>query len=108
MSSHTEHADKVFVRVDENVFATMEKTVINFDQVNIDAKHGTKYELEMTVWEAIKAYPRATFFSFMLSLSLIMEGYGMHLAYAGKVADASRHLFAGLVLRLPYLPTEVR
>jgi phage-related protein len=75
--NEAQHGDMQTVRVDENVFATMEKTVTNFDQLNIDAKHGTQYELEMSVWKAIKTYPKATFFSFMLSLSLIMEGYGV-------------------------------
>ena len=81
MAPQTDHVQPVdgrkkAVRINESVLASMEKTVSNFEQINIDAKHGTQYELEMTAWEAVRAYPKATFFSFMLSLSLVMEGYG--------------------------------
>lgn len=62
------------VRVDEDVFANMEKMVSNFDQVNDEAYQGTRHELEMTAWQAIRAYPKAAAYSFTLSLALVMEG----------------------------------
>lgn len=96
MASQIEHIQPVTnaVRVDQNVFANMEKMVSNFEEINKEAYQGTKYELEMGVWQAIKTYPKATAFSFMLSLSLVMEGYGeeilRHLiAHADVATDTS-------------------
>lgn len=39
------------------------------------AQAATEREKEMDLWQAIKTYPKAIFYSMALSLSLIMEGY---------------------------------
>ena len=77
VAAQAEHVSEIApttVRVDEDVFANMEKMVSNFDQINEEAYHGTRHELEMTAWQAIRAYPKAAAFSFTLSLALVMEG----------------------------------
>ncbi|KAI9684716.1 MAG: hypothetical protein M1829_000091 [Trizodia sp. TS-e1964] len=43
--------------------------------MNEKAREGTKHEHGMTLWQAIKLYPKAVAWSAMLSTALIMEGY---------------------------------
>lgn len=44
-----------------------------------DAKHGADSEHRMTLWQAIKTYPKAVGWSVLLSSTLIMEGYDLAL-----------------------------
>ncbi|RYP49478.1 hypothetical protein DL768_004837 [Monosporascus sp. mg162] len=44
-----------------------------------NAKEATEREKSMTLWQSIKMYPKAIFFSMTLSLCIIMEGYDVQL-----------------------------
>lgn len=101
------------VRVDEDVFANMEKMVSNFDQVNEEAYHGTQHELEMTAWQAIRAYPKAAAYSFTLSLALVMEGrhcftFAFWCLLTLFLSERLRYLTSGFLLRLSHVPGEIR
>lgn len=61
-------------RLDDKVFAKMAETVENFGSLTQDAQQGTEYERKMTLWQAIRMYPKAAAFSMIISLSLVMEG----------------------------------
>jgi len=61
-------------RLDDEVFAKMATTVDNFGNLTQEAQQGTEYEHSMTLWQAIRMYPKATAFSMIISLSLVMEG----------------------------------
>ncbi|KAK4975662.1 hypothetical protein LTR66_010921 [Elasticomyces elasticus] len=50
---------------------------IDFQGLIDEAKGATEAELNMTVWEAIKLYPKATAWSVLASTALIMEGYDL-------------------------------
>ena len=63
------------VRVDDEVFTKMAKNLDDFREVNHKASRGTQYEHSLTFWQAVRMYPKATAFSMIFSLSLIMEGY---------------------------------
>lgn len=63
------------VRLDDAVFTRMAANLNNFGDLNNEAYRGTQYEYNMTIWQAIRMYPKASAFSMIFSLSLIMEGY---------------------------------
>ncbi|KAK4954789.1 hypothetical protein LTR28_006157, partial [Elasticomyces elasticus] len=50
---------------------------IDFQGLIDEAKGATESELNMTVWEAIKLYPKAAAWSVLASTALIMEGYDL-------------------------------
>lgn len=56
----------------------MESTT-QIDEMIRAAEAATAREKQMGVWEAIKTYPKAIFYSMTLSLCLIMEGYDISL-----------------------------
>lgn len=62
-------------RLDDEVFANMATTLKNFGDLNEEAYRGTQYEAKMSVWQAVRMYPKAAAFSMLFSLSLVMEGY---------------------------------
>ncbi|KAI5462753.1 putative maltose permease [Mariannaea sp. PMI_226] len=53
----------------------MANTVDNIAIITQDAHQAADFEKAMTIRQAIRMYPKAIFFSMILSLSLIMEGY---------------------------------
>lgn len=63
------------VRLDDVVLEKMANDVKNIGQVTQDAHESTEFEKHMSFGQAIRMYPKATMFSFILSLSLIMEGW---------------------------------
>ncbi len=63
------------VRLNDDVMAKMAEGIDNFEAITSDAKLATEFERRMTIRQAIKMYPKATIFSVILSLSLVMEGY---------------------------------
>ena len=63
------------VKLDDEVFTKMAATLDDFGDVNDKACRGTRYERNLTLWQAVRMYPKATAFSMLFSLSLIMEGY---------------------------------
>lgn len=63
------------VRLDDKVLATMAAGISNFRDITHDAHTATNYEHDMTLWEALRLYPKAIAFSMILSVSLVMEGY---------------------------------
>lgn len=67
-----QHAD---VRLKDEVLVKMADGIENFAEVSRDAAAATEFERKMTLWEAIKLYPKPAMFSLILSLSLVMEGY---------------------------------
>ena len=87
-------------------------SVPGFAQPSNDAKAATAIEHALTVREALRLYPKAVFWSMLLSLALVMDGYDKSLLTAffglpefkrrfGKVADngtyqVSTHWMAGL------------
>lgn len=76
--STVEHVEERTVletaRLDDAVFAKMAETMDNFGNLTLDAQQGTEFEHKMTLWQAIRMYPKASAFSMIISLSLVMEG----------------------------------
>lgn len=52
-------------------------TVVDSDLSHLinDANHATHAEKAMTVYQALKTYPKAIMFSTILSMAIIMESY---------------------------------
>jgi hypothetical protein len=82
--------------------------------LTVEARAATEHEHQMSLWEALKLYPRACWWSFVVSLVVIMDGYDtaligtQHLeSLQGTMTDLSwavfRHAF-----RLPSLPAALR
>lgn len=63
------------VRLDNEVLVKMAQDIDNFATLTHDAHRATEFERNMTLGQAIRLYPKATAFSMILSLSLVMEGY---------------------------------
>lgn len=49
----------------------------SIDEV-VDAKNATDQEHNTTLWEGIKRYRKAIFWSFAFSLCIVMDGYGAY------------------------------
>ena len=52
-------------------------TVTDFQGVVDEAQNATDYEHNMTIWQAIKLYPKAVGWSVLASTALVMEGYDL-------------------------------
>jgi SP family general alpha glucoside:H+ symporter-like MFS transporter len=68
----------VFNQKDETL-RKMSVAVPNLAELTQDAKAGMNFEHAMTFREGVRLYPKAIFFSFALSLAVIMEGYDTYL-----------------------------
>ena len=68
-------APSAAVHLDDAVLVQMADKVTDLSQITADARAATEFERRMTFWQAIKMYPKPAFFSMVMSLSLIMEGY---------------------------------
>lgn len=76
---HVEQSSAIeTARLDDEVFAKMASTLDNFGDVTKDAQRGTQYERNLTLWHAIRMYPKATAYSMIISMSLVMEGMLSH------------------------------
>lgn len=67
--------DGTVVRLDDVVLGRMANSIKNIGEVTQDAHVATEFERKMSFGQAFRMYPKATIFSFILSMSLIMEGY---------------------------------
>ncbi|OJJ46825.1 hypothetical protein ASPZODRAFT_131715 [Penicilliopsis zonata CBS 506.65] len=63
------------VGIDDELLLRMMEHIPDFRATVQKAQHATQFEHNLTNWEAIKLYPKAVCFSFILSLALVMEGY---------------------------------
>jgi MFS transporter, SP family, general alpha glucoside:H+ symporter len=54
-------------------------TATHDEALIVEAKHASDSELQMTLWQAIKLYPKAIAWSLVLSSTLVMEGYDLAL-----------------------------
>ncbi len=68
-------AADAIIRLDDGVMAQMAQNIDNFATITQDAHQATEFERSMTIRQAIRMYPKATAFSLILSLTLVMEGY---------------------------------
>jgi len=63
----------------DDTLRKMSIAVPNLAELTADAKAATEFEHKMGFREGCKLYPKAMFFSFALSLAVIMEGYDTYL-----------------------------
>ena len=59
----------------ENPLGTTNDNIEVRSDVLQSARQGLATEHEMSPWEAVKAYPMAIFWSLMVSMCVVMEGY---------------------------------
>lgn len=69
----TDHVN--FVRLNDDVLKKMADSMKDIGNVTQNALQSTELERNMTIGQAIRMYRKSVFFSFVLSLSLVMEGY---------------------------------
>jgi SP family general alpha glucoside:H+ symporter-like MFS transporter len=70
------HADGAgAVALDDETFQRIAHALPNMAEVTQDAKASTEKEHSMTLWQALKLYPKAVGWSLLLSTAIIMEGY---------------------------------
>jgi len=63
----------------DDTLRKMSVAVPNLAELSADAKNASDHERRMGFREGCKLYPKAIFFSFALSLAVIMEGYDTYL-----------------------------
>ncbi|KAF3904066.1 hypothetical protein ABW20_dc0109632 [Dactylellina cionopaga] len=63
------------ITASKNVLNELSRDVPNFSELAREAEDATIEEKSMGVWQCIKTHPQAVFFSMVLSMCLIMEGY---------------------------------
>lgn len=107
-----ERADGI-ARLDDAVLVKMADNIGNLAEISYDAAAATEYERKMTLLQAIKMYPKPAFFSMLMSLSLIMEGYDTSLLgnffgfpafqqkFGRPVGDGTYQLTANLAVEPP-------
>lgn len=85
---------------------------VKFATLSSDAKDATDREHAMTLCEGIRKYPKAIAWSVLLSLAVVMEGYGKQYRTPGEPTGhlliQNRHGTHILVLRFPALQQEIR
>lgn len=62
-------------RIDSKAAAAIASNVQDYDALVHDAHEATQAQENMSISKAIKTYPKAIFFSLILSLAVVMEGY---------------------------------
>jgi MFS transporter, SP family, general alpha glucoside:H+ symporter len=67
------------LRVDDGAIRRMSVANPDIPQINQEAKNATAKELNMTVREALRLYPKAVLFSVIFSTAVVMEGYDLSL-----------------------------
>ena len=72
----------------DDTFRRMSVAVPNLAELTSDAKAGAEAERTMSFREGCRLYPKGMFFSFGLSLAVIMEGYDT-LAFGRLLGHAS-------------------
>ncbi|GAA5829388.1 hypothetical protein JCM3766R1_001082 [Sporobolomyces carnicolor] len=70
---------KQVVGTDAEIQDKLAERIDHVEDVLQDAAVATKRELEMTFLQALKLYPRASFFSILFSSAIIMEGFDLTL-----------------------------
>lgn len=75
-----------------------------------EAEKGTEIEHNMTLWEGLRKYPKACFWSMMISVAVIMEGYDVVLLgnFCEWPRDRSKRLDLTTARRLPRVQEAVR
>ena len=63
------------LNMQDETLRKMSVAVPNLAELSTDAKAGAESERKMSFREGVRLYPKAMFFSFGLSLAVIMEGY---------------------------------
>lgn len=66
------------------------------DQLADEARHASSKEQQMTLWAALKLYPKAVGWSMLLSSTLIMEGYDLALLGSLYASDPFSKKFGQL------------
>lgn len=72
-------SDDGVLRVDDGAIRRMSVANPDIPQINQEAKNATSNELNMTVREALRLYPKAVLFSVIFSTAVVMEGYDLSL-----------------------------
>ena len=78
VSAATNQGEGVFNQKDETL-RKMSVAVPNLAELTSDAQAGMNFEHKMSFRDGVRLYPKAMFFSFALSLAVIMEGYDTYL-----------------------------
>jgi hypothetical protein len=99
------------IHADENATEKLAATETEFAALGSDAKAATDREHAMTLREGIRKYPKAIAWSVLLSLAVVMEGYGkQHSPFGesfGQLLIQDRHGAHILVLRVFALQQEI-
>lgn len=83
-TTHVEHepavsavaVDADSIGIDDHVLLKMADAIPDFAEVNENAQQATDFEHNMTLAEALKLYPKAILFSFILSLAIVSQFLG--------------------------------
>jgi MFS transporter, SP family, general alpha glucoside:H+ symporter len=71
--------DDGIIRVDDEAIRRMSVANPDIPQINQEARNATANELNMTLGEAFRLYPKAVLFSVIFSTAVVMEGYDLSL-----------------------------
>jgi MFS transporter, SP family, general alpha glucoside:H+ symporter len=55
--------------------STADREASGWVGLTVEARNATEHEHQMSLWQALKLYPRACWWSFVVSLVVIMDGY---------------------------------
>ncbi|KAH8807102.1 MFS maltose permease MalP [Xylogone sp. PMI_703] len=85
---HAERGGEIALETDLPAIVDIHGNVIKADwhAIRIKANEAEAYEHSLGLWEAMKLYKKALFWSFVASLSIIMEGFDNSVAGGGNVA----------------------
>jgi MFS transporter, SP family, general alpha glucoside:H+ symporter len=86
-------ADDGVLRVDDGAIRRMSVANPDIPTLHQEAKNATANELNMTVREALKLYPKVVIFSVIFSTAVVMEGYDLSLMGSFYAFTAFKNFF---------------
>ena len=69
------HSKIELTKSNDDLFSGLNAAIPNLRRLSADAKKASKAEHKMTFMQGVRLYPRAIGWSFLLSMTIVMEGY---------------------------------
>ena len=80
MGPETQSGPEVnFTHSSDDLYSGMSQAIPNLRRMSVEARAAAKSERKMTFWTGVQTYPTAIMWSFILSMTIVMEGFDLTL-----------------------------
>lgn len=77
----------------DDLYEGMQRAIPNLRRLSVEARAATKAEHKMTFISGVRTYPKAIMWSFILSMTIVMEGYDLTLINSFFALPVFRHAY---------------